>query len=309
MKIIFFGLGSIGQRHAKILLENYKYDLYAYRSGIHDIPNELTIKELHSWGEVEKLKPDIVFITNPTSLHIETAIKCASLNCKLFIEKPVGKDMRDLDKLINIVEKRNLVTYVAYNLRFHPVVRKLKEILKRKKTLYARAVCTSFLPAWRPNTDYLKSYSANSDMGGGVILDLSHEIDYVDYLFGGIKEISGKFAKVSDVTLDTEDYVDMLVVSNGIPVNIHIDFLSQHRQRYMQIDFEGLTVVGDLIDAEIKEFEGGKIKSRIRLEYTQGQEYKEQMKHFFDNIDNPKMMNNLLEAAGLFKKIILFKNG
>ena len=101
----------------------------------------------------------------------------------------------------------------------------------------------------------------------------------------------------------------MLVVSNGIPVNIHIDFLSQHRQRYMQIDFEGLTVVGDLIDAEIKEFEGGKIKSRIRLEYTQGQEYKEQMKHFFDNIDNPKMMNNLLEAAGLFKKIILFKNG
>lgn len=309
MRIIFFGLGSIGQRHAKILLENYSHDLYAFRSGTNSDTNSLGIKEIYSWEEVNDLKPDIAFITNPTSLHIATAIKCAKLGCKLFIEKPIDKEIEELDKLIELVKEKDLVTYVAYNLRFHPVIKKLKEYLKEKKPLYARVVCTSFLPSWRPNTDYLKSYSANKDMGGGVILDLSHEIDYVDYLFGGIKKISGNFAKIGNVTVDAEDCADMLVVSGGIPVNIHLDFLSQLRQRYIQIDFEGLTVVGDLINAEIKEYEGETIKNNIRLEYERGQEYKEQLEYFFDNIDNPGMMNNLTQAADLFKKIIAFKNG
>lgn len=309
MKIIFFGLGSIGQRHAKILLENYPYDLYAYRSGTNEAPNQLGIEELHSWDEVKTLKPEVAFITNPTSLHIETAIRCAELGCKLFIEKPIDKSTEGLNKLIKVIDEKSLVTYVAYNLRFHPVIKKIKEYLKQKKPLYVRVVCTSFLPSWRPNTEHLKSYSANKDMGGGVILDLSHEIDYVDYLFGGIKKISGNFAKIGNVTVDAEDCADMLVVSGGIPVNIHLDFLSQLRQRYIQIDFEGLTVVGDLINAEIKEYEGETIKNNIRLEYERGQEYKEQLEYFFDNIDNPGMMNNLIEAADLFKKITNFKNG
>lgn len=317
MKIIFFGLGSIGQRHAKILLDNYphdllrsnKLDLYAFRSGANEVPNQLSIKELHSWEEVKTLNPEVAFITNPTFLHIETAIRCAEIGCKLFIEKPIGKDLNSLDQLIKLAKKKNLVTYVAYNLRFHPLIKKIKEYLKDKKPLSALVVCTSFLPSWRPNKDYLKSYSANAVMGGGVILDLSHEIDYVDYLFGGIKKISGNFAKLGNVTVDAEDCADMLVVSGGIPVNIHLDFLSQLRQRYIQIDFEGLTVVGDLVNAEIKEYEGETIKNNIRLEYERGQEYKEQLEYFFDNIDNPGMMNNLTQAADLFKKIIAFKNG
>lgn len=108
MKIVFFGLGSIGKRHAKIILSNYQYDLYAFRSGVSDQKNYLGVKELYSWDEVSKLKPDIVFITNPTLLHIETAIMCAKLGCKLFIEKPIDKDFNNLDKLLKIVkDKKN----------------------------------------------------------------------------------------------------------------------------------------------------------------------------------------------------------
>lgn len=308
MRVIFFGLGSIGQRHAKILLENYSYDLYAFRSGANSNTNELSIKEVYSWEEVKDLKPDVAFITNPTFLHMETAIKCANQGYKLFIEKPIGKDTVGLEKLIKVIEKNKLVTYVAYNLRFHPIIKKIREYLNVRRPLYVRVVCTSFLPTWRQNTDYLKGYSANAAMGGGVILDLSHELDYVDYLFGGIRRITGNFAKVSNVTVDAEDYADMLVVSGGIPVNIHLDFLSKLRQRYLQIDFERLTVTANLIDTEIKEYEGETI-NRIVLEYDKGQEYKEQLKYFFNNIDNPRMMNNLIDAAHLFKKIIAFKNG
>src|SRR3989344_5974566 len=144
MKIIFFGLGSIGQRHAQILLKNYHHELFAFRSGAVDKKNPLGIREVYSWEEVKRLKPDIAFITNPTFLHIETALKCAEIGCKLFIEKPVGSNLENLDKLIKIVKDKNLATYVAYCLRFHPVIKKLKEYIKKIKPVYVRAVCSSY---------------------------------------------------------------------------------------------------------------------------------------------------------------------
>lgn len=308
MKIIFFGLGSIGQKHAKILLKNFKYDLYAFRSGINDRPNSLGTKELFSWEEVEKLKPNIAFITNPTGLHIETAIRCAEIGCQLFIEKPIGNTLNGLDKLIRTVKKKSLVTYVAYNLRFHPIIVKLKKYLNGQKPLHVRVVCTSFLPNWHPNTNYLKSYSANAKMGGGVILDLSHEIDYLSYLLGPIKILTGNYARRSKVTSDAEDYADLLIDTEISPANIHINFLSQLKQRYAQIDFENLTVVADIIKADIKEYRNKTLVKSYQLDYQKGQEYTTQLKYFFDNIENPKMMNNLEEAANLYRKIIAFKN-
>lgn len=307
MKIIFFGLGSIGKRHAKILLENYDYTLYALRSGVDESLNELGMEELYSWDEVEKIRPNVAFITNPTSFHIETAIKCANLNYKLFIEKPIGKDMQQLDKLIALVENKSLTTYVAYCLRFHPVIKKLKEYVKQRKPLHVRVVCSSYLPNWRPGQDFLKSYSANSAKGGGVILDLSHELDYIYYLLGEISTIEGTFSKKGQITVDAEDNADMFFSADGVPVSIHIDFLSQRKERYIQMDFEKLTVVGDLINHKIEEYENEILRKSYETPYIKGQEYQEQMEYFFDNIDNNRMMNNLIEAADLFKKISNFK--
>lgn len=307
MKIIFFGLGSIGLRHAKILKENYRHELFAFRSGKDSLSNPLGINEIFSWEEVEKLKPDIAFITNPTSLHIDTAIRCAKLGCKLFIEKPIGKDLEGLGKLLKVVDKKNLVTYVGYNLRFHPVVKELKKYFNKKSIRFAKVVCTSFLPDWRPGTDYLKSYSANSKLGGGVILDLSHEIDYVNYLLGDIKKIDGYFAKIGNVTYDAEDFADMLVTTKTCLVNIHLNFLSFLKKRYIQLEFKDLTLIGDILNCEIIEFKNERLKKRRKLDYYQGQEYESQLKYFFKNINNPKMMNNLEEASKLFKKIVAFK--
>lgn len=307
MKIIFFGLGSIGQRHAKILLRNYRHDLFAFRSGINNTKNSLGIKEVNSWDQVVKVKPDVAFITNPTFLHIETAIECTALSCKLFIEKPIDKDVRGLDELLKIIKEKRLVTYVTYNLRFHPVILRLKKYIEINKPLHARVVCTSYLPKWRPKKNHLKSYSANAKMGGGVILDLSHEIDYVSYLFGPLKKIQGNYSKRSKVTVDAEDYADLLVKTETTPVNIHINFLSQLPQRYIQVDFEGLTVIGDIINAEIKEYRNESLEKSYKLKYHKNQEYEEQIKYFFNNLNNLKIMNNLTEATTLFKKIIAFK--
>lgn len=307
MRIVFFGLGSIGQRHAKILLDNYNHELYAFRSGINSNINNLGIKELHSWAEVSKLRPDIAFITNPTSLHIETAINCAEIGCKLFIEKPIGKDLQDLNKLLRIVRERRLVSYVSYHLRFHPVIIYLRKFLVNHQPLHLRIVSTSFYPNWRKGRQHLKVYSANSKMGGGVILDLSHELDYVYFLLGEFKDMKGSFCRRSNVTIDAEDYVDFLINTKKAPANIHINFFSQILQRYVQIDFNDLTLVGDIINAEISEYRNEKLENKFKVDYHKNQPFEEQMKYFFNNINNPSMMNNLLEAEKLYRKIIEFK--
>ena len=88
MKVVIFGLGSIGRRQARLLLDNFRHELFAFRSNEGIAPNDLGIKEIYNWEEVEKLNPEVAFITNPTFLHLETALKCAKLGMHLFIEKP-----------------------------------------------------------------------------------------------------------------------------------------------------------------------------------------------------------------------------
>lgn len=307
MKILFFGLGSIGTRHAKLLKANFNHQLFAFRSGKSKKPNDLEIPEIYSWSQVKKLNPDVAFITNPTSLHIKTAQKCSNLGIKLFIDKPIGDKLSGLEDLLESVEKNKLVTYLGYNLRFHPLIKKLPDYFKKNTMLHLKVWTTSYLPNWRKNEDFKKSYRTNKKLGGGVILDLSHEFDYLEYLLGNLKIKSGQFSKRSNLTNNVEDYADILLDSDKGPVNLHIDFLSHKNRREIQIDFENLTVVADLISCKIEEYKKEKLVKTIEFNYQRDDSFKQQLEYFFKNIDNPKMMNNLLDASILYKKIIKFK--
>lgn len=303
---MFFGLGSIGNRHVKILADKYDFELFAYRTKKGEGSNSLGIKEIYEWSEVKKIQPDVAFITNPTFLHIDTAIKCAKLNMKLFIEKPIGCRLKNLNLLLKEVSRRKLVSYVAYNLRFHPLITFLKEYLKSKKIYHVAIYNSSYLPNWRPHQDHLKSYSAKAQEGGGVILDLSHEFDYIEYLFGNIKSIDGVFGKASNVTRDSEDFMDAAIVAKRAVVNLHQNFLSLNKERIIKIDCRDEFIASNIITAEVTVTD--KKASRVKkLDYDINKMYCNQIQYFFDNIDNNKMMNNLLAASSLYKKIIKFK--
>jgi len=307
MKIVFFGLGSIGTRHARLLKAEYGHELFAFRSGISQKSNQLGIPEIRTWREIEKIKPDVAFITNPTSLHINTALYCARRGINLFIEKPLGSQTRNLKGLLNEVSKRKLSTYVAYLLRFHPVVIELKKYAQKHKLFHMRVQTTSYLHRWRPGSDPLKSYSARLEMGGGVIYDLSHELDYVQYILGDIQKINGRFSRRSHLTVDTEDYADILVETKKSPANIHIDYLSQIEQRTIQMDFKDKSIIGDLIKNTVSEYRNGR---RVKIKKMKGgikECYREQLRYYFKNIKNKKMMNNVFQAVDLFKKIYQFK--
>lgn len=307
MKIVFFGLGSIGRRHAEILTKDSGYDLYAYRSGKTEKGNDLGIKEIYSWEEVRKLKPDVAFITNPTFMHIDTALKCAELDLALFIEKPLDSRDEKLGLLIEEIKRRGLTTYVAYNMRFNPIIEFLKEYLKSKIVCHASVYNSSYLPNWRSGKNQIDSYSAQKAQGGGVVLDLSHELDYIDYLFGSIQEIKGIFDRAANVTRDAEDFLDAGIKTDKTYVNLHLDFLSRHTERTIKIDCEDEYIFADLISGKMEFHKSAENIEIKRFEIDRNEIHKKQIEYFFRNINNSATMNNVTDASILFRKIIEFK--
>lgn len=309
MKAVFFGLGSIGRRHAKLLLDNFDYELFAYRSNKHSPANGLGLKELHSWEELKELNADVAFITNPTSLHLQTALRCADLGMHLFIEKPLSNTLQDVDLLESICRKKRLTCYVAYCLRFHPVIKKISELITQKNIYHVRVSCSSYLPHWRLDQDFKKSYSVSAQLGGGVLFDLSHEFDYLQHLFGEITQIRGTCGRASNITVDSEDFADAsLKTAKGVHINLHLDFLSLWIERRILVDFEDGYLIGDLIANRV-EYLYRKDKQVFSFDPSRNSYFQEQLSYFFGNIGNPLIINTLGESKNILTRILELKSG
>lgn len=308
MKVIIFGLGSIGERQAQLLLDNFEHELFAFRSDKDVSPNNLGIKEIFTWEEVKKLNPNVAFITNPTFLHLKTALECAKLGMHLFIEKPLSHNLDNIDKLASICRQKKLVCYVAYCLRFHPVIKEIRKRIENKKIYHVRIVCSSYLSDWRKGKKSHDVYSSSAKQGGGVLLDLSHEFDYIQYLFGPIKEIVGKFGRVGNVTLDAEDFADVLMRTiDSRYINLHLNFMSRLKERRIIVDFENGCLIGNLMESKIEFLDGKRVK-KLQFSDDRNEYLLRQIKYFFENLNNPLMMNNLKEAKRLLAKIMELKN-
>lgn len=311
LKVVFFGLGSIGKKHARIIMDKYNFELNAYRTGKGQEKNDLKINEIYSLDDVFSINPDVAFITNPTCLHAETALKCAKRNINLFIEKPISHSLENIDVLENEIKKRKLFTYVAYNMRFHPVIENLKKMISNKENpVNFEVKCSSYLPDWRPNQDYSKSYSAKKEQGGGVILDLSHEFDYISWLFGDIEKIEGHFDKVSNLKIDSEDVLDAQIkCSSDIEGKLHLDYFSRDEERKIQIYYDNEYLEGDLIKNTIKVVDKDDKEKINKYQNTTNETYNKQIDYFFKQyfVKNHNLMNNFLEASKTFKKIMGFK--
>lgn len=308
MKILITGLGSIGKCHARILKEMSGHELFALRTFRGQEENDLGIRELHSWSQVDELAFDAALITNPTFMHIETALECARRNMHLFIEKPIDCKTDGLDELIQLVNQKGLTAYVAYPLRFHPVIGELKKRLQGQKILHSRAVCTSYLPNWRSKQNPKTSYSSFREQGGGVLLDSSHEIDYVEYLFGEIKDIQGIYGRQSNVTIDAEDFCDLnLFHPQGI-TNLHMNLFSFETQRFIEVDTKEFYIKGDLNHFQITIKDHAR-ESTINFSTDYDVMFRNQMRYFFEHLGNPDIQNNLVTSGKLFRKVLEFRNG
>jgi predicted dehydrogenase len=227
MKFVIVGLGSIGKRHQKNL-ESLGHE----------------VVESHSDENLEKVldknKPDGVLVCNPTSLHTPTAIIIAKAGYPIFLEKPISHNLREVDKLIQLIKQKNLVAQVGYNFRFEPELISLKQKVSQIGQIKTvKIISSSYLPDWRPGTDYRQNYAAKKELGGGVLLDLSHEIDYAVWLFGKVLTVSANLKQFEDLKIDTEAIADITLRHEADVISqIHLDYVTKGYIRNCQITGE-----------------------------------------------------------------------
>lgn len=233
MKFLFNGLGSIGQRHLRNLHALGHREFFVYRTGnvATPIETEYRVKRLESFEAGLALHPDAVFITNPTVFHLAHTKQALAAGCHVFIEKPVSHTLEGVDELEHLAQKKGRVVFVGYQLRFHPILRAIKEQVDQGaigKPLAAHISVGQYLPDWHPDEDYRTGYAARKELGGGAILTLSHEIDYALWLLGPARSVYALGGHLSMLSLDVEDVAKMLIeFKSGCIADIHIDYLQR----------------------------------------------------------------------------------
>lgn len=311
LKLLFFGLGSIGIKHATILTEKFNVNVYALRTNKGQEKHNLPIHEFNNIEEAFSIQPDIAFVTNPTYLHVPTALECARRNISLFIEKPLSHSLEKLNELDKEIKKRKLFTYVAYNMRFHPIITYFKKnISNGEQPIYFRIICSSYLPSWRPKQHYENSYSAQKKYGGGVTLDLSHEFDYIAWLFGGLQQITGYCGKVSNLHINSEDITEaQITCPQNLHGSLHLDYLSLSNERKIQLYYNTKYLEGDLLKNTVTIIKKNKKPQIIKYENSPDDMYVKQLQYFIEQYNNKNLqnMNNFSEALKTYRKIMEFK--
>jgi predicted dehydrogenase len=258
VKVLFCGLGSIGQRHLRNVRALYgdSVEIIAWRNrGTSPVLNaDMTVREgatiedtygvrsFRTLDEALHEKPDVAFITSPNRLHLDTAVAAARAGCHLFIEKPISDSMEGVSELGDLVREKKLVAFVAYQFRFHPGLQHVKQLIDSGKLgniAAAHVVNAEHLPDWHPYEDYRETHPARRDLGGGCLRIQTHEFDYALWLFGMPTRVFAVGGHLSDLEVNVEDSVSVLLActqdKGSYPVHIHLDYLQRPPQRVCEV--------------------------------------------------------------------------
>lgn len=300
MKVLIIGLGSIAQKHIQAI-KNIRPDseIYALRSTINAaVISDVT--NIYNADEIANRKFDFIVISNPTALHYQTISGLLQYNIPLFIEKPIF-DKLQADELIEAIKQNNIPTYVACNLRFLECLIFTKLFLEGKRINEVNIYCGSYLPDWRPGTNFRESYSANKELGGGAHIDLIHEIDYAYWLFGHPSQIKKTFRSVSSLTINATDYANYLLAYDQFTANVILNYYRKDSKRELEIVFEEGTCLVNLLNNTVTWNEEIVFESAQKIANT----YTLQMKYFIEGITNNNLSFNTAAEAYQVLKICL----
>ena len=241
--VVIIGFGAIGRRHAKILnnLKSIKK--------IYVISKQKKIGyEKTSLSNLKKINPDYFVICSETYKHI-THLKFINDNFSkktILVEKPI------FEKFYKFKPNNNKI-FVAYNFRFHPIISYIKNFCKNKKIWFAQVSCGSYLPSWRKNISYQQSYSSKGKKGGGVLLDLSHEFDYLSWMLGSLKLKYSFYKKISNLKINSKDFLSF---TGSAPkakiIQINLDYFSKIIKRFIIFEGNNFSIYADLIKNHIR---------------------------------------------------------
>lgn len=241
MKILIAGLGSIGRRHLRNLQALGQRDILLYRTHHSTLADD----ELAGFPVETNLEaaleqqPDAVIVSNPTALHLHVAQPAAERGIHLFLEKPISHSLAGVAEFRQAVQRSGSRVLVGYQFRFHPGLRRVKVLLEDGalgEPLSVQAHWGEYLPGWHPWEDYRQGYSARPDLGGGVILTLSHPLDYLRSLLGEVESLWALTSNHSDLDIPVEDTAEMgLQFANGVVGSVHLDYIQRPPAHWLEV--------------------------------------------------------------------------
>ncbi len=292
-RILIAGFGSIGKRHARLIRAMLpEVELAVLR---HQQTTEpLAAGMDHCFTSLEQalaFQPQAAVIANPSSHHLPVALALAEAGVHLLIEKPIASSAEGVRDLIDICRKQQLVLMTAYNLRFMPSLLRFRELLQSKVVgaiLNVRAEVGQYLPEWRPGTDYRTSVSARAELGGGVLLELSHELDYLRWLFGEVQWVSAVLRTQSKLEINVEDMAGLTLGLKGndgskeLIASLNLDCFRRDTTRTCTVIGDAGTMRWNAISGQVELFRSR--ETGWENLYSQGpmadESYKAQWQHF-----------------------------
>jgi predicted dehydrogenase len=236
MRVLIVGLGSIGRRHLKnlkIIEPAAHITIWHQHSKPQDKAKSAPSADCVVYRLEDALdgKPDVALITCPASLHVKVGSALARQGVHLFIEKPLSHTLDGVDELLTLCDQSALVLMVGYNFHFYRPLQLMQQALMNGRIgrpILLRAEVGQYLPDWRSDIDYRQSVSARYDLGGGAVLELSHELDYARWLMGEIKAVSATVRHLSDLEIDVEDMAEIILqFHNGAIGSVHLDMVNR----------------------------------------------------------------------------------
>jgi predicted dehydrogenase len=315
VKGLVVGGGSIGRRHLENLkalgydqlgvveIDGPRRDRLVVELGIQGFPD---LERGLLWG------PSYVIVATPPHLHVLQAWEVAKRGFDFFIEKPLSHNWDGVETLCETVAQKKLITLVGCNMRFHPGPAKVRELLDQGavgKVLFARLYVGSYLPEWRPGTDYATNYGAWEDTGGGCILDCIHEIDLARWYLGEVETVMAMAGHISSLVIETEDVAAVVCRhAGGALSEIHMDYVQRTYDRGCQIVGEQGTIWWDWVSQEVRWFNVADqewTKFPAREGWQANQMYVDELKHFLECARERKRTFLPVSEAGAALRIAL----
>ena len=240
-RVLIVGHGSIGRRHLRIVRESLPdATIMVFRhQPTTDIP-EMANLVTSSMDDVRSFAPEAAIVANPAPFHLEFAKELAEMGCHLLIEKPISDKSAGVEDFLETARAAGVICQVGYNLRYLPSLSCFRDLINEGlvgRPLSVRCEIGQYLPNWRPDTDYRTGVSARSDLGGGALLELSHEIDYLCWIFGDVEWISSWVGNVGNLDINVEDTAHIVLgfqskeLNKQVIANLNIDFIRHDTTR------------------------------------------------------------------------------
>lgn len=311
-RALVIGSGSIAKRHIKNLRHLYpKIEVICVSaSGRRIDPIEVGASSVRDSIEqvLEEVQVDLAIVASPAPLHLQSTFELTSAKIPVLVEKPLCQYETELENYD--FSNPDYKVGVGYNLRYMPSANIVKNLISDYafgKILHAHIECGQYLPDWRPGTDYKLGVSAQKKLGGGALLELSHELDYLLWIFGEISSVTARVENTRTLDIDVDDNVNALLeTKSGFLIQVHLDFLQRKPRRMLRVVCDNGTLVWNLLTNSVS-VEGKNDVAQILYSdpsYDRNQMYTDQLKDFVAfTKDHSEFKSTIASASNVMKLI------